>query len=198
MAIISGIVWDYNCVPFNGGAMEHACNISYPLFAIDGTLDREDLMAHELAHHWWGNNITCKTQEDMWINEGWASYSEKLFNEYVYGKARYRQKVEETHRNVLQFAHITDGSVLPVSGVDHGNTYGRHVYRKGADIAHTLRFYMGDTAFFKAIKSIMSTNNFGNMDSKELMDSFQTFTPTDLSHFYKGLGDRERVPAFIC
>jgi len=181
--------WDrlgYNCVPFNGGAMEHACNISYPLFAIDGTLDREDLMAHELAHHWWGNNITCKTQEDMWINEGWASYSEKLFNEYVYGKARYRQKVEETHRNVLQFAHITDGSVLPVSGVDHGNTYGRHVYRKGADIAHTLRFYMGDTAFFKAIKSIMSTNKFGNMDSKELMDSFQKFTTTDLSHFYKG------------
>lgn len=181
--------WDrlgYHCVPFNGGAMEHACNISYPLFAIDGSTNREDLMAHELAHHWWGNNVTCKTQEDMWINEGWASYSEKLFNEYVYGKARYRQKVEETHRNVLQFAHIADGEILPVSGIGHSNTYGRHVYRKGADIAHSLRFYMGDTAFFKAIKHIMSSKKFGNMDSKELLDSFQTFTSIDLSHFYKG------------
>ena len=88
--------WDrlgYHCVPFNGGAMEHACNISYPLFAVDGSLSREDLMAHELAHSWWGNNITCRTPEDMWINEGWASYSEKLFNEFTYGKARYRQTV---------------------------------------------------------------------------------------------------------
>lgn len=181
--------WDrlgYNCVPFNGGAMEHACNISYPLFAIDGTVNREDLMAHELAHHWWGNNVTCKTQEDMWINEGWASYSEKLFNEFVYGKDRFREKVEETHRNVLQFAHIVDGSILPVSGIGHQHTYGRHVYSKGAGVAHTLRGYMGDEAFFKAIKHIMSSNKFGNIDSKELIDSFQKFTPINLKSFYDG------------
>lgn len=181
--------WDrlgYHLVPFNGGAMEHACNISYPLFAVDGSLDREDLMAHELAHHWWGNNVTCKTQEDMWINEGWASYSEKLFNEFVYGKAKYRSKVAETHRDVLQFAHIADGEILPVSGIGHDHTYGRHVYRKGADVAHTLRGYMGDTAFFRGIKHIMDSKQFGNMDSKELIDSFQKFTPIDLSSFYNG------------
>jgi aminopeptidase N len=181
--------WDrlgYHVVPFNGGAMEHACNISYPLFAVNGNTSREDLMAHELAHSWWGNNITCRTQEDMWINEGWASYSEKLFNEFVYGKERYREKVEETHRNVLQFAHIADGEILPVSGIGHEHTYGRHVYRKGADIAHSLRFYMGDSSFFKAIKHIMTTKAYGNMDSKELIDSFQKFTSYDLSHFYKG------------
>ncbi len=181
--------WDrlgYHAVPFNGGAMEHACNISYPLFAIDGSTSREDLMAHELAHHWWGNNITCKTQEDMWINEGWASYSEKLFNEYVYGPAAYRQKVEETHREVLQFAHIADGQILPVSGISHANTYGRHVYKKGSDIAHTLRGYMGDSAFFGAIKYLMEKKKFGNMDSKELIDSFQQFTPIPLQSFYQG------------
>lgn len=181
--------WDrlgYHAVPFNGGAMEHACNISYPLFAVNGNLDREDLMAHELAHSWWGNNVTCRTQEDMWINEGWASYSEKLFNEFVYGNERYREKVEETHRNVLQFAHIADGEILPVSGVGHEHTYGRHVYRKGADIAHSLRFYMGDSAFFKAIKHVMSSKMHGNIDSKEFIDSLQKFTNYDLSHFYKG------------
>lgn len=181
--------WDrlgYHVVPFNGGAMEHACNISYPLFAVNGNLSREDLMAHELAHSWWGNNVTCRTQEDMWINEGWASYSEKLFNEFVYGKSRYREKVEINHRNVLQFAHISDGSILPVSGVEHENTYGSHVYNKGADIAHSLRFYMGDSAFFRAIKHIMSVKKFGNMDSRELIDSFQQFTNYDLSHYYKG------------
>jgi len=176
----------YNVVPFNGGAMEHACNITYPLFAIDSSTDREELMAHELAHAWWGNNITCKTQEDMWINEGWASYGEKLFNEFVYGKDAYRQKVEETHREVLQFAHIADGQILPVSGIGHSNTYGRHVYKKGADVAHTLRGYMGDSAFFTAIKNLMKNNRYGNIDSKEMMDSFQKFTKVDLSYFYNG------------
>src|SRR5436190_374417 len=58
----------YSLVPFNSGAMEHATNITYPRTAI-GSLAFEDLWSHELSHHWWGDLITCETQEDMWINE---------------------------------------------------------------------------------------------------------------------------------
>ena len=59
----------FNMVPFNGGAMEHATNIAYPLFGIqNGSKQYETLFAHELAHHWWGDNVTCSSQEDMWIN----------------------------------------------------------------------------------------------------------------------------------
>ena len=64
----------YSLVPFNSGAMEHATNITYPISAANGGLSQEDLMAHELAHMWWGDNITCQTDGDMWINEGWASF----------------------------------------------------------------------------------------------------------------------------
>ena len=49
-------------------------NITYPIYAANGGLSQEDLMAHELAHMWWGDNITCQTDGDMWINEGWASF----------------------------------------------------------------------------------------------------------------------------
>ena len=52
----------YVMVPFSGGAMEHATCITYPLFGVDGTLNYETLMAHELSHMWWGNMVTCESE----------------------------------------------------------------------------------------------------------------------------------------
>ena len=174
----------YHVVPFNGGAMEHATNIAYPHFACDGSKNYETLFAHELAHHWWGNTVTCRTQEDMWINEGWASYSENLFTEETYGREAYANAVSSNHKNVLHYAHLRDGDTLPVSGIGHQHTYGSHVYDKGGDMVHTLRSYMGDESFFQACKSFMSTYKFKDVSSMELRDHFQRFTKADLNSFF--------------
>lgn len=175
----------FTVVPFNAGAMEHATNIAYPRYAVkNGDLVSETLFAHELAHHWWGNTTTCSSQEDMWLNEGWASYSESLFLEGVYGKERYAEHVEENHRSVLQFAHIRDGAALPVSGIGHANTYGSHVYNKGADMVHTLRGIMGDEAFFNACRSFQSTFKFEAVSTDDMYNRFQAFTSNDLKPFF--------------
>jgi aminopeptidase N len=175
----------FNIVPFNSGAMEHATNIAYPLYAIGGgAKTNETLFAHELAHHWWGNTITCRTQEDMWLNEGWASYSERLFLEAVYGKDRYIEDIEDNHRDVLQFAHIRDGDVLPVSGIGHANTYGNHVYNKGADMVHTLRGMMGDEDFFEACASFQNEFKFKDVSTDDMKTHFQQFTPLSLTGFF--------------
>ncbi|MGB0428531.1 MAG: M1 family aminopeptidase, partial [Flavobacteriales bacterium] len=71
------------------GAMEHPGNIAYPTGLIDGTLSGESIMAHELAHHWFGNLITCHQAEEMWINEGWAEYLSIYFLEEVYDENTY-------------------------------------------------------------------------------------------------------------
>ena len=175
----------FNTVPFNSGAMEHATNIAYPRYAISaGDKSSETLYAHELAHHWWGNTITCKTQEDMWLNEGWASYSERIFLEAVYGRERYDEDIEDNHRAVLQFAHVQDGDVLPVSGIGHANTYGRHVYNKGADMVHTLRGMMGDTSFFAACASFQQEYKFKDVTTEDMRQHFQLFTALSLSGFF--------------
>ena len=175
----------FNCVPFNSGAMEHATNIAYPLYAIaNGSKTSETLYAHELAHHWWGNTITCRTQEDMWLNEGWASYSERIFLEAVYGRARYNEDIEENHRAVLQFAHVQDGAILPVSGIGHANTYGRHVYNKGADMVHTLRGMMGDTSFFAACAGFQQEFKFQDVSTEDMLRFFDEYTPYSLSGFF--------------
>lgn len=175
----------FNAVPFNAGAMEHATNIAYPIYACDGTTNSETLHAHELAHHWWGNSVTCRTPEDMWINEGWARYSESLFLEEAYGKDRYRENVSKNHWNVVHHAHMRDGEALPVSGIGHEHTYGDHVYNKGGDIVHTLRGIMGDEKFFEACSTFISLNKFSDVSSEDLKTHFQQFTSADLDAFFK-------------
>ena len=95
----------FSLVPFNGGAMEHATNIAYPISAANGGLGSEGLMSHELAHMWWGDNITCQTDGDMWINEGWASFSVYLFFEEVYGREAYKSAMLDDLVYMLRYGH---------------------------------------------------------------------------------------------
>jgi aminopeptidase N len=171
-------------VPFNAGAMEHAANIAYPLYAIDGTLNYETLMAHELSHHWWGNLTTCETAEDMWLNEGWASFCEALFLECVYGTSNYQKDMREKLTDVLLSAPANDKGYKAVSGVPHEQTYGTTVYKKGALMANALRTVMGDSAFFAACKSYLNKYKFNHANSLNLRDEFQRFTSTDLTFFF--------------
>ena len=180
-------VWDrvgYVEVPFTSGAMEHVCNIAYPEYAIDSTLMRETLMAHELSHHWFGNLVTCKTASDMWLNEGWASYSEALFKEDVHGKDAYKEYVRENHIKVLTQAHVMDNGYRAVSGVPHKYTYGKTVYDKGADVAYTLRGYMGDSLFFSSLTQYLKAFAYSSASSYDFQNSMSKYSGIDLTDFF--------------
>ncbi len=184
----------FNAVPFTGGAMEHSTNIAYPLFAVDGTLNYETLYAHELSHHWWGNNVTCATQQDMWLNEGWASYSEKLFLEKKYGQKAYADAIKSHHSEVLRLAHVRDGAVLPVSGIGHDHTYGSHVYKKGADMVHTLRWWMGDRKWKDACIKLQDSFRYGNISTDVMHSIFLRYSLFDLEPFFRQWVKKEGFP----
>jgi Peptidase family M1 domain/Peptidase M1 N-terminal domain/Secretion system C-terminal sorting domain len=180
--------WDkigYSLVPFNGGAMEHATNIAYPKSSVDGTTASETLFAHEFAHHWWGDLATCSEAGDMWLNEGWASYSEHLFLEKVYGHTKYLQTVEENHLNVLQNAHISEGAYRAVSGIPAAYTYGTHIYNKGAVMAANLRGYLGDSLFQIGCRSAMQTTQFDDWSSADFRDKLTASTGIDMTDFFE-------------
>lgn len=180
-------VWNrvgYCLVPFSSGAMEHATNIAYPQAAIGSLTYESELMAHELSHHWWGDLMTCETQEDMWLNEGMASYSERLFLEYTYNYTRYLDEVKSVHDDMVKFAHLREKGFRAISGIPHQYTYGDHVYRKGADVAHTLRSYMGDAAFFTGLKYVMQQKAYKTMNSIEFRDLLQASSGQNLTDFF--------------
>jgi len=174
----------FSAVPFNAGAMEHATNIAYPRSTLDGTTTYETLMAHELSHHWWGDLVTCETAGDMWLNEGWASFCEMLFTEALYGSEAYVDAVRDNHKDVLLYAHRNDGGRYAVSGIPMNITYGDHVYNKGADIARTLRSYMGDDDFFEACSAWMTERSYTHASSADLRDFFQNYTEANLTYFF--------------
>lgn len=179
-------VWNrigYCLVPFNSGAMEHATNISYPRATANGTLTYEaSLMAHEFAHHWWGDHVTCETAGDMWLNEGMASYSEYLFRDWYYGWQAYIDAIKINHEDMVHYAHLREGP-LAVSGIPHAYTYGDHVYRKGADVAHTMRAYLGDSLFKAGLNYVQQQKAFKNMNSVEFGNLLTTATGVNMSQF---------------
>jgi aminopeptidase N len=174
----------YSFVPFTGGAMEHATNVTYPRAFATGNLTYESIMAHEFSHHWWGNLVTCKTAEDMWINEGMASYCENLFTEAVYGKTAYLAEVRSNLKEILQFTHHKEGGFRAVSGVPHEYTYSDHVYLKGKTVGHSLRGYMGDSLYFSSMKTFLNNRKFSAVSSADMRDELETAGGLNLHSFF--------------
>ncbi len=179
--------WDrvgYLLVPFAGGAMEHATNIAYPERAV-GSMASEDLMVHELSHHWWGNLVTCASASDMWINEGMATYSEFLFQETVGGRPAYLKAVKDNHKKALMEAAARDGGKhRAVYGPPHAYTYGSHVYDKGGDVVHTLRSFLGDSLFFAGLQELLRTHAFDTLSSCTFRDHLDGMTDKDVKAFF--------------
>jgi len=175
----------YVMVPFTAGAMEHATNIAYPRGFINGQTTYEaPLMAHELSHMWFGDLVTCKTHEDMWLNEGFASYCSELFTENKYSRQAFENAIKENRDQVLHFSNYKEGEYFPVSGVPHQYTYGEHTYMKGEDVANSLRGFLGDSLFFNGIRNYLQEKKFTACSSEDLRDFLQQYSGQNLTAFF--------------
>ncbi|MBL7776662.1 MAG: T9SS type A sorting domain-containing protein [Chitinophagales bacterium] len=180
--------WDrigYCIVPFAAGAMEHATNIGFMQYYLNiASAECEEAMAHELSHHWFGNLVTCDSASEMWLNEGWARYCEKLFIEQLYGDSAYKQSMREMHEDVLHRTHLRDGGYYPVSGVPTEQTYSSTVFDKGADMIHTLRWYMGDSMFFKCINDYLQHYSWHTVSTANLRDYLMQCSGYNLHNYF--------------
>lgn len=176
----------YVAVNFSSGAMEHACNIAYPNVAITGTLANQSLYAHELFHHWFGDLITCNRAEEMWINEGFATYSEALVDGLLGNENAYSDHIRELHHSTLKNIVNEDGGHYALDNVPQNVTYGTHSYDKGSLIVHSLRNYMGDSLFFSGIRSLLNHYAYQNVSSEEMFDYLSSVTGIPLHDFYEG------------
>ncbi len=130
----------YGIAQFNwGGGMEHQTISSQKWFG-------EVLTAHELAHQWWGDMITMRTWGDIWLNEGFATYSVALFFEHQYGRSSYEQYMN-------QRVQTWSGSIFRRDTTNVYSLFDRIVYNKGAWVLHMLRHVVGDSTFFDILRA---------------------------------------------
>lgn len=175
-----------------GGGMEHQTMSTMASF---GT----SLIAHELGHQWFGDNVTCASWNDIWINEGFATYSEYLTMEklpalYTTTAASYMNSI---HANVMS---VANGSVfVPNSSVYDENRIfsGRLSYNKGAAIIHTLRFELqNDNQFFQILQQFQNQYRNSFASATDFQNVAQSISGKNLSDFFNQWYYGEGYPTF--
>ena len=158
------------------GGMEHQTISSMGVF-------NEPIIAHELAHQWFGDKITCRDWENIWLNEGFATYSEALYAENAYGRQAYNDFIRQRMAN----AKLAQGTVYvqdvnSVSEIFNGN----RSYAKGAVILHMLRGITGDSLFFRILKKYSLDTNlaYKTAVTEDFRRVAEAVTLTDLGYFF--------------
>lgn len=176
------------CMTPLAGGMENQTMVSL------GSLDME-LIAHELAHQWWGDLVTCQSLQDMWLNEGWAAYCEQLYLERFRGASAMQAKRTTVHNNVTSGI---GGSVYVDDTTQESRIYsGRLTYNKGAAVAHMLRYVINDDMlFFNVLRDYHQTFAFATATTDDLKAIAEQVTNIDLDTFFHQWVYMEGYPTY--
>ncbi|MES2515531.1 MAG: M1 family aminopeptidase [Bacteroidota bacterium] len=180
-----------HCMAPLGGGMEHQTMTSLGFF--DFELD-----AHELGHQWWGDHVTCAAWKDIFINEGWASYTEYLCHQYMTGTGTTPvQKMLDVHNNVMS---QTGGSCY-FTNADTMNSNvifsSRLTYDKGSAVIHSLRYEINnDSVFFPAIRSFQAAYSFSTASVIDFKNHMQTQSGQNFAQFFNQWYYGEGYPTF--
>ncbi len=165
--------------------MEHQSSIAYGnkfRYTQVGGQDFDWLLNHEFGHEWWANKVSNKDWAHMWIQEGICSFGDALYIRELDGEEAYRKRMRETARNTSNQKPIVQGEV-----VDSDDTYQGDIYGKGALFMHTLRYVIGDSIFFPALKKLAT-------DPSTTYDNM--ITTDDVEHLFSKASGRNLKPLF--
>ncbi len=174
---------------FVSGAME---NTTASVFMEEVQVDQRTLLdynwdyiiAHELAHQWFGNLVTCESWSYLPLNEAFANYAEYLWNEYKYGDDEASYHLQEELYTYLAETEEQKLELVRYYYEDAEDMFDAHSYSKGGRVLHMLRNYVGDEAFFAALHTYLSENAFKSVEVDHLRLALEKVTGEDLNWFF--------------
>lgn len=143
----------------------------------------ENTIAHELFHHWFGNLVTSESWSNLTLNESFANYSEYLWLEYKYGKEAAAMHLYDNNLLYLN-GQETDKKLVRFNYDDKEDLFDLVSYNKGGAILHMLRNYVGDEAFFTALKAYLTEYKYQSAEVHQLRLIFEKITGKDLNWFF--------------
>lgn len=143
----------------------------------------EDVIAHELFHHWFGDLVTTESWSNLSLNESFANYSEYLWREYKYGR-----DAADAHAHTDMQGYLMSGSekkdLVRFHYANKEDMFDAVSYNKGGRILHMLRNFVGDSAFFMALNHYLVNHKFKAAEAHQLRLSFEEITGKDLNWFW--------------
>lgn len=154
----------------------------------------ESLTAHELAHQWWGNSVTCGTWHDIWLNEGFATYSEALWLEFKPGSSGLEalKAAMNSRRPTSVNGTVYRYDISNINAIFSSN----FAYRKGAWVLHMLRHIVGDPTFFAALAEYRDRFEYGSAITPDLQQAFEDVAGYDLDWFFEPWIYEPGAPAY--
>jgi aminopeptidase N len=184
--------------PYSG--MEHQSAVTYGNRFANGYLERDwtgvgvsprfdFIIIHESAHEWFGNSVTASDRSDMWIHEGWTTYLECLYVEYMYGRDDYLK-----YTNGYKSKVRNERPVVAPRGVNA--TPPQDQYFKGALFLHTLRSVVGDEKLWRSLlRDFYQTFKYRNIMTEDVVEFFNRRTGRDLTPVFNQYLRRAALPA---
>lgn len=174
---------------FVSGAMENTtASVFYDALEVD---DRElldnswdGIIAHELFHHWFGDLVTCESWSNLPLNESFATYAEYLWSEHFYGPQEAEYVHWEQVQNYLSEAEEKEVDLIRFHYASQEDMFDRHSYDKGSCVLHMLRNYVGDEAFFTALKNYLGKHAYTSVEIHDLRMAFEEVVGQDLNWFF--------------
>lgn len=174
-----------------GGGMEHTTVSFMNSFG-------RDLIAHEMAHQWFGDKITCGAWNDIWLNEGFATYAASLVIENFDSKNAFISEKSKMISNITSkingAVYVTDAELSNVDRIFSS----RLTYNKGAMVLNMLRFKMGDALFFQGIKNYLKDINLAYKYAKtsDLQSHLEAVYGSSLTEFFNDWIYRQGYPIY--
>jgi len=166
------------------GGLENANTIFYAENSVTGTKKSEGLLAHEIAHQWFGNMATEKSFGHLWLSEGFATYFTILYFENKYGRDTAIKMIAEDRAQVIEFSKRNTRAVVNTEETDYMNLLNANSYQKGGWVLHMLRSELGDSIFWKSIRKYYATYSGGVADTRDLQKVFEGVSGKDLKQFF--------------
>ena len=148
-------------------------------------LNYDDIVAHELAHQWWGDLVTCKDWSQIWLNESFATYSEYLWREHTLGADEARWSLFQDYLVYLREDLTSHRRPMVCRKYRFSEELmDRHAYEKGACILHMLRSILGDEQFFRALAFYLKKHSFGVAETHDFKIAIEEATGRNLHWFF--------------
>ncbi len=174
------------------GAMEHTTATTHSFTLLmdkKAAFDNDTLVpvvAHELAHQWFGDLVTCRDWSNGWLNEGFATYFELMWIEHDLGQNMFKQSMTDVKEWYLgEDKHYRRPIVYHIFHSDGFELFDAHMYGKGAWVLHMLRHQLGDAAFKRAIKTYLERYREKEVITADLERTFEESTGRSLAHYFQ-------------